>query len=61
MVDRVDPPQEVGDQLAVAGVALVEVDLGVELRRLAGPVYRRGQRVEDDDVMAERDQAVTGV
>ena len=61
VVDRVGPPQEVGDQLAVAGVALVEVDLRAELRRLAGPVYRRGQRVEDDDVMAERDQAVTGV
>ena len=35
MVDRVDPAEQVGDQVPVAGVALVEVDLGTQVRGLA--------------------------
>ena len=53
MVDGVYAAEQVGEQIAIAGVALVEVDLGT---RYAGPpvaVYRRSQRVEDDDVMSE--------
>ena len=32
MVDGVDPPQEVGEQVPVADVALVEVDLRAQVR-----------------------------
>ena len=61
MVDGVYPAQEVGDQVAVAGVALVEVGSGAQVRRLPVPVDRRGQRVEHDDFVPERQQPVAGV
>ena len=61
MVDRVHPAEQVGEQIAVAGVTLVEVGPGAEVRGLAFPVHRRVQRVEDHDLMAEIEEAVAGV
>ena len=61
VVDGVDPAQQVGEQVAVADVALVEVGPGAQVRGLSVPVYRRGQRVEHDDVVPEREQPVAGV
>ena len=61
VVDGVDPTQQVRDQIAVADVALVEVDLGTQVRGPPVPVYRRGQRVEHDDVVSERQEPVAGV
>ena len=61
MVDGVNAAQEVRDEVAVAGVALVEVDLGTQVRGPPIPVYRRGQRVEHDDVVPEREEPVAGV
>ena len=61
MVDRVHAAEQVGEQVAVAGVALEEVGPGRQVGGPAALVDRRGQRVEDDDVMAEGQQPVAGV
>ena len=61
VVDGVHPAQEVREQVAVADVALVEVDLRAQVRGPPVPVHRRGQRVEHDDVMPERQEPVAGV
>jgi hypothetical protein len=61
VVDRVDPAQQVRHQVAVAGVALVEVGAGTEVAGPAAAVHGRGQRVEHDDVVAAREQPVAGV
>ena len=52
MVDRVDPAQEVGEEIPVTGVALVEVHIGAQVGRVPVPVYRRRQRIEHHDFMA---------
>jgi hypothetical protein len=54
VVDGVYAAQEISDEVAVAGVALVEIDPGTEVSRAPTPVYRRGQCVEHDDVVSER-------
>ena len=61
VVHGVDAAQEVGEQVTVTDVALVEVDLGAQVRRLPVPVYRRRQRVEHHDFVAQRQQPVAGV
>ena len=61
MVDRVDAPQQVGDKFAVADVALVEVDVAVEVRPCPARVNGRSQSVEDDDVVALCEETVAGV
>ena len=62
MVDRVHPAQQVGEQVPVADVALVEVDLGAQVGGLAPvPVHWLGERVQHHDVMAEAEQPVAGV
>ena len=54
MVDGVHPAQQVGEQLAVADITLVEVDLGTQIGGLAAvPVHWLGQRVQHDEVMPE--------
>ena len=61
MVDGIHAAQKVGDQIAVAGVTLVEVDFGTQVRRLPVLVDRRGQRVEHDDLVSKRQQPVARV
>ena len=61
MVDGVHPAQKVSDQFAVAYVALVEVDLGTQVRRPPVAVYRLGQRVEHDHFVPERQEPITGM
>src|SRR5262249_60246462 len=53
--------QEVGEQVAVAGVALIEVSLRAQVRGWSVPVYRRGQCVQDDNIVPERQEPVAGV
>ena len=54
VVNRVHPAQQVGEQVPVADVALVEVDLGTQVGRLAAvPVHWLGERVQHNDVMSE--------
>ena len=61
MVDGINAAQKVGDQVAVAGVALVEVCPGSQVRRPPVPVDRPGQRVEHDDLVSQRQQPVARV
>ena len=61
MVDGINATQKVGDQVAVAGVALVEVCPGSQVRRPPVPVDRLGQRVEHDDLVSQRQQPVARV
>ena len=61
MVNGVHAAQEVGEQIAVAGVTLVEVRFGTQVCRVPVPVYRRRQRIEHHDFVAQRQQPVTGM
>ena len=61
MVDRIDPAQEVGEKVAVADVALVEFHLRAEVLWPPAPVYGGGQRVQDDNLMAKRQEPVAGM
>ena len=61
MVNRIDATQEVGDQLPVADVTVVEVDFSTQVLRLPVPVDRRGQCVEHHDLVSQRQQPVTRV
>ena len=61
MVDGVDATEQVRDEIAVAGVAFVEVDFGRYVRGPSAPMYRPGQRVEHDDIVSEAKEPVAGV
>ena len=61
MVDRVHPAQEVGEEVAVANVAFVEVCFGAQVGGLAIPVDGRREGVEDHDVVAEGQEPVARV
>ena len=52
VVDGIHAAQKVRDQVAVTGVALVEVRSRSQVRRPPVPVHRPGQRVEHGDLMA---------
>ena len=58
VVDRVDAPQEVREQVSVADVALVEVDVRGQILGSASGVHRAGQPVEHNHVVAECKQPV---
>jgi hypothetical protein len=53
VIDRVDTTKEIRNQIAVADVAFVEVDVGTEVRGGLVPMDRRHQRVEDHDVVSQ--------
>ena len=61
MVDGINAAQKVSDQLAVAGVALVEVCPRSQVSRPPVPVDRPDQRVEHDDLVSQRQQPVARV
>ena len=61
MVHGVDSAQKVPQQVLVADVTLVEVDVGVQVGGRPTSVDRRRQRVEDDDLVTELEEPVGGV
>src|SRR5262245_40854647 len=61
VVDGIHAIEKVRDEVAVACVALVEVDLGTHVRGPSAAMYGRGQRVKDHYVVPEREEPVACV